>query len=189
MFMVLKRISFQLAAAVSVNYDKNRCESLPTCSKAVLRFQIQLRDMIHNSICFILMGHYHKSAALHISAVFWTHEHIKSQRVFWNRSFKAFKFLHFSESITSDILNLWKWSFFKKRPKFYVDFEKGRRLSENVDGFEDNFIWTCCGTFSQLWQEYRWSAVNVLKSGPQISDSTKRHDTQLNLFDINGKLA
>ena len=33
------------------------------------------------------------------------------------------------------------------------------------------------------------SAVNVLKSGPKISDSTKRHDRQLNLFDISGTLA
>ena len=33
------------------------------------------------------------------------------------------------------------------------------------------------------------SGVNVLKSGPDISDMTKRHDTQLNLFDINGILA
>ena len=33
-----------------------------------------------------------------------------------------------------------------------------------------------------------WSAVNVLKDGPTISDPTKRHDTQLTLFDINGNL-
>ena len=34
-----------------------------------------------------------------------------------------------------------------------------------------------------------WSAVNVLKGGPNISDPTKRHDTELTLFDINGQLA
>ena len=33
-----------------------------------------------------------------------------------------------------------------------------------------------------------WAAVNVLKSGSKISDPTKRHHKQLNLFDINGKL-
>ena len=32
------------------------------------------------------------------------------------------------------------------------------------------------------------SAVNVLKDGPNISDSNKRHDAQLTLFDINGSL-
>ena len=61
--------------------------------------------------------------------------------------------------------------------------------SENVFGFEDNCIATCCGKFSLLWQEYMQSAVSVLKEGPNISDPTKRHDTALNLFDINGKLA
>ena len=33
-----------------------------------------------------------------------------------------------------------------------------------------------------------WSAVNVLKSAPKISDPIKWHDTQLHLFDINGLL-
>ena len=33
-----------------------------------------------------------------------------------------------------------------------------------------------------------WSVVNVLKSVPKVSDPTKRPDTQLNLFDINGAL-
>ena len=28
----------------------------------------------------------------------------------------------------------------------------------------------------------------MLKDGPNISDQTKRHDLQLTLFDINGKL-
>ena len=31
-------------------------------------------------------------------------------------------------------------------------------------------------------------AVNVLKNGPKISDATKRDETLLNLFDINGTL-
>ena len=52
-----------------------------------------------------------------------------------------------------------------------------------------DFVWTCCGSFCQLWQEYMWSAVNVLKSCPKISDPTKRHDNQLNLFHINRTLA
>ena len=34
-----------------------------------------------------------------------------------------------------------------------------------------------------------WSAVNVLKNGPKILDQTKTYETQVNLFDINGKLA
>ena len=34
-----------------------------------------------------------------------------------------------------------------------------------------------------------WSAVNVLKDDPNIYDATKRDDTQLTLFDSNGKFA
>ena len=79
--------------------------------------------------------------------------------------------------------------FFSKNPKFFLDFQNAITLPENVAGFEDNCVWTCYGSFCQLWQEYMWWAVNVLKSRPQISDRTKRHDTQLNLFDINGTLA
>ena len=33
------------------------------------------------------------------------------------------------------------------------------------------------------------ATVNILKSGPIISERTKRHLKQLNFFDINGKLA
>ena len=41
----------------------------------------------------------------------------------------------------------------------------------------------------QLWQECMSAAVNVLKSDPKISNHTKRHQKQLNLFDINMKFA
>ena len=54
--------------------------------------------------------------------------------------------------------------------------------------FEDNCVSTCRWNFFQLWQEDVWTAVNVLKNGPKISDPNNRQDTQLNLFDINGKL-
>ena len=59
----------------------------------------------------------------------------------------------------------------------------------NVYAFEDNCVWSCCWSFCQLWQEYMWSSVNLLKSNPKIFDPTKRHDASLNLFDINGTLA
>ena len=63
------------------------------------------------------------------------------------------------------------------------------KYSEIMSGFQDNFVWTCWGNFSQIWQEYMWSFVNVLKKCPKISDLTKTHVSQLNLFDINGNLA
>ena len=46
--------------------------------------------------------------------------------------------------------------FFSNCPKFYTDFENAMKLEENVDGFEDNCIWTCRGSFCQLWKEYMW---------------------------------
>ena len=60
--------------------------------------------------------------------------------------------------------------------------------SENVLGFEDKCIGTCYMNFHLLWQEYMWLAVNVLKDGGNFSDSTKRDNTQLTLFNINWKL-
>ena len=79
--------------------------------------------------------------------------------------------------------------FFSKCSKFYVDFGNRIKLWENIIGFEDICVWTCCGSFSQLWKEYLWWAVNVLISAPRILGPAKRHDTQLNSFDINGTLA
>ena len=75
--------------------------------------------------------------------------------------------------------------FFSKRWKFYFHFQKSIKFAENVDGFEDNCVWTFCESFCQLWQEYMWSPVTLLKSGPKISDLTNWNDTQLTFFDIN----
>ena len=62
------------------------------------------------------------------------------------------------------------------------------QIAENVFGFENNYVGNCWGNFSQLWQEYMRSAVIVLKDDSNISDKTKRHDTQVTLFEINGKI-
>ena len=52
------------------------------------------------------------------------------------------------------MFNLWDWSFFSKCSKFYVDFENAIKIWENVLGFEDNCVWTCCENFCQLWWEH-----------------------------------
>ena len=67
-------------------------------------------------------------------------------------------------------------------------FRKFNKTLRRYWWFWDNLTWTCWGSFCQLWQEYMWSAINVLKKCPNIADLTKRHDKQLNLFDINGTL-
>ena len=79
--------------------------------------------------------------------------------------------------------------FFSKNSKFYVDMYNAIKCEENFDAFKNNFVWSQGANFRQLWQECMWAALNVLKGGPKISDSTKRHEKQLNLFDINRKLA
>ena len=55
MFMVLKIIAFEFVVGGSLNYEKNTCDGPSTCQKSVLRIQIRLRGVIHNSISLILM--------------------------------------------------------------------------------------------------------------------------------------
>ena len=81
-----------------------------------------------------------------------------------------------------------KTLFFSKFSKYYVDFKNAIKFPETFDCFEGNCVWTSCGSFCQLWLEQMWSLVNLLKSGPKISDPTKRQDRELNLSDINGTL-
>ena len=56
-------------------------------------------------------------------------------------------------------------------------------------GFDDTCVGTCRGNFSLFWQEYMSSAVNVLNDAPHISDPTRRHNTHLTFFEMNGNLA
>ena len=72
---------------------------------------------------------------------------------------------------------------------FYVDSENAIKFREKFVAFGDNLVWSSAVNFRQLWQECMWAAVNLLKSGPKISDHTKGHHKQLNLFDINIELA
>ena len=78
---------------------------------------------------------------------------------------------------------------FSKCWKFYVEFQNAVKPPENLDRFEDNCAWSCCWSFTQLWEEYMWWSVNVSKSAPRISDPNRRHDKKLPSFDINGTLA
>ena len=82
-----------------------------------------------------------------------------------------------------------KVMFFLKCSKFYVVLENAIKRREIVSGFEDNCVSTCSWSFCQLWEQYMWWAVSVLKSGPRISYPNRGHDTKPNLFDISGTLA
>ena len=68
-------------------------------------------------------------------------------------------------------------------------FKLQKKVHKKLFGFEDNCVLTCCSNYSLLSREYMWAAVNVLKDGPNIWDPARRHDTELNLFDINGKFS
>ena len=70
-----------------------------------------------------------------------------------------------------------KVNFFEKCWKFKVNFETAIKVPENIDGFEENIVWTCSPSVCQLLEEYMGWSINVLRSGPKISDWTKRHDT------------
>ena len=55
MFLVSEIIAVEVVAGISLNYDKSTCDRSSTCYKAVQRFQIRLKAMIHNSVCLILI--------------------------------------------------------------------------------------------------------------------------------------
>ena len=47
-------------------------------------------------------------------------------------------------------MKVWRWSFFKKCWKFDADFKNAIKIWENVFGFEENCVGTCCANFSLL---------------------------------------
>ena len=46
-----------------------------------------------------------------------------------------------------EILKLWRWFLFQNNKKFDVDFGNAIKFVENVDGFEDNCVWTVGANF------------------------------------------
>ena len=64
MFLVFKKIAFEIVARLYLSCDKNTCDRPSTCQKAVLNIQISLRQMFPDSFCLILMKNKDKSAAV-----------------------------------------------------------------------------------------------------------------------------
>ena len=64
-------MAFEPVAGTYLNYDENKCD--------------------RNLICLALMENLDKNASVQISWLFWTHEHVYSQRVFRNTRFQPFK--------------------------------------------------------------------------------------------------
>ena len=62
------------------------------------------------------------------------------------------------------------------------------KITKISSPFEDNYVWTSSTNFSQLWGQYKWSAVNVLTTSIKILDLIQRDVFELKLSWINGKL-
>ena len=65
--------------------------------------------------------------------------------------------------------------------KISCRFQKGSKNSEINFCLLYHCIWSDCGNFSLVQREYLWSAVNMLRNSPKISDVTKRVMFQLYL--------
>ena len=153
-----------------------------------MRFQIWLKEMFSFQICLLLMRNSDKSAAAQMSTLFGTREQVDSGRMFENKSFRAFKSRHFSDSITSQKFKLGTWSFFWKSEKVRVESTNWIKIREKVSDFWGNGLWTCCAKFSQFWWEYMWSEVNVLTNSTEISDLTERDVSYLTFSFANEKI-
>ena len=73
-------MTFEPVGGTYLNYDENACDRQSTCYQTVLSFQIWLREMFSDLICPGLMESSNKSAAVHITAVFGTREHVDSRK-------------------------------------------------------------------------------------------------------------
>ena len=75
-------MAFKHVAGISLNSDEQISEQQSTCYQTVLGFHIWLKPMFSNSISIGIIKNYGQSAAVLISAVFLTREHVDSPKVF-----------------------------------------------------------------------------------------------------------
>ena len=88
----------------------------------------------------------------------------------------------FSESVTSNIQNLWGSSFDSKYLKFTEDFKNSAKDWEKDFCFWDNCIWIGVFKFSLWWARYFSSVANGLTSSPKILHVNNRDFLELNFF-------
>ena len=85
----------------------------------------------------------------------------------------------FSDSVISEMQNLWGSSLFKKLSKFQLDIKNAEKKLENVFCVWDNIIWIGIFNWSLLRTGYLFSAANVLTSSPKTWYVNKRCFFQL----------
>ena len=115
-----------------------------------------------DSITFKMIIKYGNGTVLQIPTVFERVSHVACQRFLWNGTFWTNIYPRLSESVISEINQLWRSSFLWKCSKFHVDFENARKISEKAFPFWDNCFRTGWVKYSLLRREYWSSAVNVL---------------------------
>ena len=141
---------------------------------------ISLRDTFTDWIVFAVVNTYGKAADVQISTLLRPVYHVTFWRILWKRIFQTFMYPHFSESVSSNIHQLWGSSFFGKCSKLNLDFENGQNNWENFFCFWDSCISRCWNSVCLLRREYFSLAVKLLKNISKIFHIFKRDFVQLN---------
>ena len=89
-------------------------------------------------------------------------------------------FISFSESVISEMHQLWGSSFFWKCSKFNKNSKNVETKSEKFFCFRDNIIWIGCLELYLLWRKYLSSVVNMITNLPKTLYIAKRYFFQLN---------
>ena len=142
-----------------------------------------IRDIFSNSNALKLVNEYDKGAVDANLNSLWTH----LPSWFWKsplkQDFPDIYVMTFSESVISEIQNLWWSSFHPKYYKFNLDFKNARKSSEKVFSFREYCIWIGIIKMSLLRTGYLSSTANVLKGSPKTCHVNKRNFFQLSCLE------
>ena len=125
-----------------------------TCYQAVCKSHITFKLTFSNSNWPWTLKKYDKSTFMEISGVFGICYHVHCQKILGNKPSNAFKSTHLSESITSEILDLWGSFLFSDYWKFHLVTENAKKMQQKLYHFLYNLIWFGNGKFSLLQGEY-----------------------------------
>ena len=131
-------------------------------------------DIFCKTIALAVINKSGKSGALQFGTMFGLIYHVPFRRILWNGTFQALIQPCFGESVISEILRLWRLSFFWKCSKFKPHFKNEEKNREKVFCFGDNCIWIRCVKLSLSRREYLPSALSLLGNSFEILYITKR---------------
>ena len=128
---------------------------------------MSISETFSNSISLTVINKYDKGAVMQIWPVFDPVYHVACQNVVWIGTFLDIYLTTFSESVISEIQNLWGSSFFAKCWKFNIYFKNAAKNWEQVFCLWDNCIWIGIVKLSLLRTGYMSSAAKVLTRSPK----------------------